>query len=125
LKLSLSAHGEYSQSKKLPQAYQFTGADNGSTGWSYNASLGWQPVSNAVLTLGYSQVTAVSYYRDIAPVCAGQANSIGRNKCSTGSFYGSLSLNYQGAFISTSFSPTVKSFQQNLNKFRFNAGYSW
>ena len=65
LSFDAQLRGQWSSGKKLPQAYEFIGADNGSNGFALDLALSRQIlVENLRFGVAYSVTKATSYFRD-------------------------------------------------------------
>lgn len=117
---------ELSPNKKVPSAYQFVGADNGVSGYSYNLLLS-RPFLNHQLVpfIGYKETTAFSYYRNNNPGCGFKAIKEGLNQCQTSTPYVGVSSNYKKFFSDLTYQPSIDSFESNQNKFKINMGVRW
>jgi len=125
---------EWSSAKKLPQSYEFAGADNGARGMRLNL-LAQRPLGNtgATIGLGYVHAQAISYFRDAAgggtPACQTspgvyEAKSIGRNECSAGHPY--LMLSYRSKSLYGDFTYSkLPYFASNQQKLKVNLGVFW
>ena len=134
LTLQTSVDLEWSSALKLPQSYEFAGADNGSKGARFNLLM-QRPLGStgANLGLGYVHAYAVSYFRDAAgggtPACQTapgvyEAKSIGRNECSSGNPYLTLSYRSKSVFGDFTYSK-LPYFAANQQKLKVNLGVFW
>ncbi|PUE23924.1 POTRA domain-containing protein [Limnohabitans sp. Jir72] len=130
---SLSA--EWTSAKRVPQAYDFVGADNGPSGFKLNSLLS-RPINDSgfVGGVGWTYLRAYSYYRDASgggsPACSKSpgvysATSIDKNVCSDN--YPYFSLTYRSKFVFSDFTylPKLAPYAPNNNKLRFNMGIYW
>lgn len=133
--LDASLLAEWTNAKRVPQAYDFAGADNGPSGYRVNLLLS-RPLdgTNFVGGLGYTYIKAYSYYRDPVgggtPACpneAGvyQATSIDQNECAEKYPYLSLSYRSKALFGDFTYLPYVASYASNLQRLRVNVGFFW
>jgi hypothetical protein len=133
--MQATLEAEWANAKRVPQAYEFVGADNGVRGYRFNAQLA-RALGQSGFTagVGVNWAHAISYYRDAAgggtPACADdagvyQAKSAGRNTCTTSQY--SLSLGYRDkrVFADFVFTPDVPRTASNQQKLRVNAGAMW
>lgn len=134
ISMQTSLDVEWSSALKLPQSYEFAGADNGSKGARFSL-LAQRPLGNtgANVGLGYLHAYAISYYRDAAgggtPACQTapgvfEAKSAGRNQCSAGNPY--LTLSYRNKRIYSDFTYSkLPYFAANQQKLKVNLGVFW
>ena len=128
-------HGEYTSSKKLPQAYQFSGADGGAYGHTFSLNVS-RPLNDLLWgnrligSVGYQRQQAYSWYRDEAPGCedgsgVAQATLAGKNSCTTDSF--TLGLNWAEKEWSANLTwvDEVEKFDQNQEQLRLDLGYQF
>ena len=106
--LQATVAAEYTSAKRIPQSYDFTGADNGASGLRLTVAA-TRPFgsSGLVVGAGFTQANAISYYRDLAgggtPGCQKalgvfSANSIDRNVCSAGNIFFTLGYRDKNMF---------------------------
>jgi hypothetical protein len=121
---------EWSSAKRLPQSYEFAGADNGSRGMRVNL-VAQRPLGNSGVNLGagYAWAKAISYYRDQVPACQTapgvfEAKSIGRNECSAGNPFITLSYRSKSVFGDFTYSK-LPYFAANQQKLKVNLGVFW
>jgi hypothetical protein len=121
---------EWSSAKRLPQSYEFAGADNGSRGMRVNL-VAQRPLGNSGVNLGagYAWAKAISYYRDQVPACQTApgvfaAKSIGRNECSAGNPFITLSYRSKSVFGDFTYSK-LPYFAANQQKLKVNLGVFW
>jgi hypothetical protein len=121
---------EWSSAKRLPQSYEFAGADNGSRGMRVNL-VAQRPLGNSGVNLGagYAWAKAISYYRDQIPACQTApgvfaAKSIGRNECSAGNPFVTLSYRSKSVFGDFTYSK-LPYFAANQQKLKVNLGVFW
>jgi len=130
-----SATAEWTSAHRIPQSYDFTGADNGSSGVRLNMSAS-RPfgVPGLVLGGGYTQAYAISYYRDVAgggaPGCQKTvgvflAASIGRNFCSAGNAFVTLGYRDKNVFADLVLNGPQANFVNAQSTIRFNSGWFW
>jgi len=133
--LDASLLAEWTNAKRVPQAYDFAGADNGPSGYRANLML-TRPVEGTDFmgSVGYTYIKAYSYYRDPAgggtPACqneAGvyQATSIEQNECVESYPYLSLSYRSKAMFGDFTYVPYTASYSPNLQRLRVNLGFFW
>jgi hemolysin activation/secretion protein len=133
--LQAALEAEWTNAKRVPQGYEFVGADNGVRGYRFNLQLA-RALGQSGFTagVGYNWAHAISYYRDAAgggtPACvddAGvfQAKSIGRNTCTASQYTLSLGYRDKRMFADLTFSPDVPRSASNQQKVRVNAGALW
>jgi hypothetical protein len=124
--------GQWSSGKKLPQAYEFIGADNGSNGFSLDLGLSRQIlIDNLRFGVGYSITRATSYYRDPdqaqAPGCLEDgiftATSQGRNSCTDDQWRATFSYTKDKAFVSATWKDRVAEYAQSDTRLLVAAGY--
>jgi len=123
-------HGEYTPSKKLPQAYQFAGADGGASGYSLGLKLIRPITQDVVLGVALKHAQAVSWYRDEDPGCnnsagVATATSAGRNSCSSNEVELNMDLRFGGLLANVKYRNNINASAQNKNKVTFNLGYRW
>jgi|TARA_B110001469_G_C9647087_1_gene327640 hemolysin activation/secretion protein len=123
-------HGEYTPSKKLPQSYQFAGADGGASGFSLGLKLMRPIAQNVSIGVAFKHSKAVSWYRDVDPGCnnsVGTATAIsaGRNSCSTNEMELNLDWRLGSLLTNVNYRNNITSSAQNNNKVTFNFGYRW
>jgi len=123
-------HGEYTPSKKLPQAYQFAGADGGASGFSLGLKLMRPIAQNVSIGVALKHSYAVSWYRDVDPGCnnragAATATSAGRNSCSTNEMELNMDWRLGGLLANVNYRNNIIASAQNNNKITFNFGYGW
>lgn len=130
--LGINFAGEYTNSKKVPSAYVFSGADNGSSGFSYDVALSRALPLDAisggargVATVGYKGSNAFSYFRDLTPGCGGRANKRGLNVCTTATPYVAASFSYEGLNVDIRYEPVIEAFEQSQETVKVTAGYRW
>jgi hemolysin activation/secretion protein len=132
--LQASVEGEWANAKRVPQSYEFTGADNGVSGLRLGVQVR-RPLGASGLQLGagYNWARAVSYFRDAAgggtPACQTapglyEARFQGRNTCAAGVPFVSLSYRDKRFFgeLTVSDPPYFGASQQ---KVRVTAGLLW
>jgi len=133
--LDTSLLAEWTGAKRVPQAYDFVGADNGPTGYRYNLLL-TRPIESTGLVggLGYTYMKAYSYFRDSSgggvPSCQKEAGvyyatSIDQNECSDSYPYLSLTYRTKDFFGDFTYVPYVANYAANAQRLRVNLGYSW
>jgi hypothetical protein len=122
--------GEYTPSKKVPQAYQFSGAGGGALGYSVGLKLMRPIAQNLILGANVKHSKAVSWYRDTDPGCP-DSNGVntallaGRNTCTTNELDLSLDWNLGSLLAKINYQPNIDSSLQNNNNITFDVGYSW
>ena len=126
----LSFHGEYTPSKKLPQAYQFAGADGGASGFDLNLSLARPVAENVTLGVSFKHAQAISWHRDVDSGCADSAGvntatSAGRNTCSANELQVNIDWNAGSMLANINVRNNVNANAQNNKKMTFNLGYRW
>jgi hypothetical protein len=131
LLLDSSLGAEWTSSKRVPQAYDFVGADNGPSGYKFNAMLS-RPIDNTgvVAGVGWTYLRAYSYYRDAAPACQKSpgvylATSIDKNTCSDNFPYLTLTYRNKSVFSEFTYLPKLAPYAPNNQKLRFNMGLYW
>lgn len=133
--LDANLMGEWTGARRVPQAYDFSGADNGPSGYRINLLL-TRPVDGTDFAggLGYTHIRAYSYYRDAAgggtPACLNEsgvftATSIERNECTDAYPFVSLSYRSKKVFGDLTYLPSVASYASNSQRLRFNLGVYW
>jgi hemolysin activation/secretion protein len=126
----LSFNGEYTPSKKLPQSYQFAGADGGASGFELNLSLARPVIENVILGVSFKHAQATSWHRDVDPGCSDStgvntATSAGRNTCSTNELQLNIDWNAGSLLANVNVRNDVDVNAQNNKKMTFNLGYRW
>ena len=123
-------HGEFTDSKKVAQTYQFTPADGGASGVLFSAALQRPIMDGMSAGINFQHAKAFSWYRDEDPGClddAGNATatSSGRNVCSRNTL--SLNLNWRMGDIlaNVKYRNDIHASDNNQNKYIFNIGYQW
>lgn len=125
-------NGQWSSGKKLPQAYEFIGADNGSNGVSFDFAVSRQVlVDNLRFGVAYRVIRATSYFRDPeqaqAPGCLENdvftATSEGRNSCTDNQWRTTLSYSKDRAFVSATWRDSVAEYAQSDARLIVAAGY--
>lgn len=133
--LDASLLAEWTASKRVPQAYDFSGADNGPSGYRANLLL-TRPIdaTGFVAGAGYTYIKAYSYYRDVAgggtPACQNEAGgfsatSIDVNECSESYPYLSLSYRSKKVFGDFTYLPSVANYASSSQRLRLNLGLYW
>lgn len=133
--LDSSLLSEWTSAKRVPQAYDFVGADNGPTGYRFNVLLS-RPVdkTGVVAGLGWAYLRANSYFRDASgggsPACQKspgvyQATSIDKNTCSDNYPYMTLTYRNKYMFGDFTYLPKLAPYAPNNSKLRFNMGVYW
>jgi len=131
----LDLHGEYTGSKKLPQAYQFSGADGGAYGHSLSLNVS-RPLNDLLWgnrligSLGYQREQAYSWYRDADPGCedesgVAQATAADKNRCTTDTFSASLGWAEKEWSANLSWVDEIEPFDQNQEQLRLDVGYQF
>ncbi len=132
LNFDAQLRGQWSSGKKLPQAYEFIGADNGSNGASLDLSLSRQIlIDNLRFGVAYNITKAISYYRDPdqsqAPGCLEDGvftnTSQGRNSCTDDQWRATLSYTKNRAFVSATWKDRVAEYAQSDTRLIVAAGY--
>ena len=133
--LDASLLGEWTSARRVPQAYDFSGADNGPAGYRANLLLTRQIVDTPFVGgLGYTYIKAYSYYRDASgggtPACVGesgafQATSIDQNECVESFPYLSLSYRSKAVFGDFTYVPYSANYASNSQRLRVNVGFFW
>lgn len=123
-------HGEFTSSKKLPQAYQFSDADGGASGYSLGVKLIRPIAENVSLGVSYKHAQAVSWYRDVDPGCnnsagTATATSVGRNSCATNELALNMDWRLGGLLANVNYRNNINTSAQNQNKITFNLGSRW
>jgi hypothetical protein len=126
---------EWTSAKRVPQAYDFAGADNGPSGYRANLLLSRAVEgTDFVAGVGYTYIKAYSYYRDPSgggtPACLSstgvyQATSIDQNECAESYPYLSLSYRSKALYGDLTYVPSVASYASNVQRFRVNVGLFW
>jgi len=125
LSLRVNASAEYTASKKIPNSYDFIGADNGASGYHLDMALS-RPVFPGVVGLfGYKTDTAISYYRNSNPGCSGHAVSKGRNQCTTGTPYFELAYRSEFMLVDMKLETHIAKYEQSQEKMKVNVSYLW
>ena len=127
---AVSFHGEYTPSKKLPQSYQFSGADGGASGYDLSLNLVRPVAENVTLGVNFKHSQAISWHRDLDPGCANSAGvntatSAGRNTCSANEVQLNVDWNSGGMLANATVRNKVDANAQNNKKITFNLGYRW
>ena len=123
-------HGEFTPSKKVPQAYQFADADGGASGYSLDVKL-VRPITSALSAgISLNHARAISWYRDVDPGCndsAGNATatSAGRNSCSTNQVELTMDWNLGSLLANVNYRKNINASAENNNNITFNLGYRW
>ena len=132
LSFDAQLRGQWSSGKKLPQAYEFIGADNGSNGFALDLALSRQIlVENLRFGVAYSVTKATSYFRDPeqaqAPGCLEDgiftATSQGRNSCTDDQWRATLSYTRNKAYISATWKDRIAEYAQSDARLIVAAGY--
>ncbi len=123
--LRMTANAEYTTSKKLPNSYDFIGADNGSSGYHVDVALSRPIYAGLIGLVGYKYDTAYSYFRDLTPSCNGYAISRGRNSCSTGTPYIELAYRNDFMLIDLKLEGHIAKYEQSQEKVKVNVNYLW
>jgi hemolysin activation/secretion protein len=132
LSFDAQVRGQWSSAKKVPQAYEFIGADNGSSGVSLNFGLSRQMlIDNLRFGVAYSVTKANSYFRDPeqnqAPGCLEDdiftATNQGRNSCTDNQWRATLSYTKDRAFVSATWKDRVAEYAQSDARLIVSAGY--
>jgi hypothetical protein len=132
LNFDAQLRGQWSSGKKLPQAYEFIGADNGSNGVSLDLALSRQIlIDNLRFGVGYSVTKATSYFRDPeqnqAPGCLEDdiftATNQGKNSCTDNQWRATLSYTKNSAFVSATWKDRVAEYAQSDTRLIVSAGY--
>jgi hemolysin activation/secretion protein len=123
-------HGEYTPSKKLPQAYQFAGADGGASGYSLGLKLMRPIAHNVSVGIALKHSKAVSWHRDVDEGCNNSAGiatatSAGRNSCSTNEMELNMDWRLGSLLTNINYRNNIISSAQNNNRITFNFGYRW
>ena len=123
-------HGEFTPSKKLPQAYQFADADGGASGYSLGVKLNRPIAENVSLGVSFKHAQAVSWYRDLDPGCNNStgiatATSAGRNSCATNEMALNMDWRLGGLLANVNYRNNINASAQNQNKITFNLGSRW
>ena len=126
----LDFHGEFTPSKKLPQAYQFADADGGASGYSLGVKLNRPIAENVSLGVSFKHAQAVSWYRDLDPGCNNStgiatATSAGRNSCATNEMALNMDWRLGGLLANVNYRNNINASAQNQNKITFNLGSRW
>jgi len=126
----VSFHGEYTPSKKVPQSYQFSGADGGASGYDLSLNLARPVAENVTLGVNFKHSQAISWHRDLVPACANgagvnTATSAGRNTCSANEVQLNVDWNSGGMLANATVRNNVDANAQNNKKITFNLGYRW
>jgi hypothetical protein len=126
----LDFHGEFTPSKKLPQAYQFADADGGASGYSLGIKLIRPIVENVLLSVSFKHAQAVSWYRDVDPGCnnsagTATATSAGRNSCTTNEMALNMDWRLGSLLANVNYRNNINANAQNQNKITFNLGARW
>lgn len=123
-------HGEFTSSKKVPQAYQFSDADGGASGYSISAKV-MRPITHGVsVGLSLNHATAISWYRDVDQGCNDSsgnptATSAGRNSCSTNQLQLNVDWSLGNLLANVNYRNNISASDENDNKITFNLGYRW
>jgi len=123
--LRLSANGEYTKSKKIPNSYDFIGADNGPSGFHFEAVLSRPVFPGLVALLGYKTDTAISYFRNTNPGCDGHATSIGRNRCTSSNPYAELAFKNKYFIVDLKYELNIAKYEQSQESLKANVSYLW
>jgi len=123
-------HGEFTSSKKLPQAYQFADADGGASGYSLGLKLMRPVAENVSLGVSIKHAQAVSWYKDLDPGCNNSAGiatatSAGRNTCASNEMALNMDWRFGGLLANANYRNNINASAQNKNKVTFNLGYRW
>jgi hemolysin activation/secretion protein len=134
LVLLATLESEWANADRVPQSYEFSGADNGVSGVRAGVQLR-RPLGETGLQLGvgYNWARAVSYYRDAAgggaPACQTapgvyEARFVGRNTCTSGVPFVTMSYRYKRFFGEVTLSDPSY-FGANQQKVRVTVGSTW
>ncbi|MEO5365712.1 MAG: hypothetical protein H7831_05055 [Magnetococcus sp. WYHC-3] len=122
----LKLGGEYTPSRKIPGAYEFSGADTGPTGWKADMGFSRAFFDNALTaTLGYQHEAAYSFFRDTEPGCNGTNTARGANSCSNGSAYLGVNWRYRRFFAEMMLYENLPDYDSNRDQVRVNLGARW
>jgi len=124
-RFKILGHMEITKSKKLPSSYNFIGADNGASGYHVDMSFIHSLNPKAVVSLGYTVDSAISYYRNTNPGCNGSATAVGRNQCTTSSPYAEVAYRNKYFIIDAKYVNHIALYEQSLEKFKVNISYLW
>jgi len=134
LVLLATLESEWANADRVPQSYEFSGADNGVSGVRAGVQLR-RPLGETGLQLGvgYNWARAVSYYRDAAgggtPACQTapgvyEARFVGRNTCTSGVPFVTMNYRYKRFFGDVTISDPPY-FGANQQKVRVTVGATW
>jgi len=123
--LRMAVNAEYTNSKKIPNSFDFVGADNGSSGMHLDIALS-RPVAGGLVGLvGFKSDTAVSYFRDTNPGCNGAAISRGRNQCTTSTPYVELAFRNEDFIVDLKYESHIATYEQSREKVKGSVSYLW
>lgn len=126
----INLQGEFTNSKKVAQTYQFTPADGGASGLVLTAALQRPIMDGLSAGISFQHAKAFSWYRDEDPGCMDDsgnatATSAGRNSCSTNQVELNMNWNLGSLLARVNYRKNIYASDGNNKKITFNLGYRW
>ncbi|GAB0058268.1 hypothetical protein SIID45300_02614 [Candidatus Magnetaquicoccaceae bacterium FCR-1] len=118
--------GEYTPSDKIPNAYNFVGANNGPSGYRYSLAIG-RPIYEDMVNMmvGFRHATSYGHYWDENPGCGENVLIRGSYQCYADTGFLNLSFKYKMFFGDLEYQSVVNTFEQNQERIKLNIGARW